>query len=138
MEIKWNSSVHYFKKDITLKRDNINAYSGERLGSGYYILTTDVLDEEGNPKKYYFKEYDVAGNDTACLIYDIDRASEEIGFHSSENIVNYDFEAYEFETATLECFWGMENEGVLSIGIDNGLRKLHGIEVNKVTSKTGE
>lgn len=129
---------HYFKKDITLKRDNINAYSGERLGSGYYILTTDVLDEEGNPKKYYFKEYDVAGNNTACLIYDIDRASEEIGFHSSDNIVDYNFESYEFGTATLECFWGMENEGVLSIGIDNGLRKLHGIEVNKVTSKTGE
>ena len=33
----------------------------------------------------------------------------------------------------IDCYWGMSNPGILAIGLENGLRKLKGVEINNIS-----
>lgn len=120
---------HYFKADLSKfeKRYTCSSYSGERNGKGWYKLTFP------NGSVHEFEEVDIAGELNSCLIYDKEDSSRQVGTHV-DMLVTLDFEYLEDwgdETATLECWWGMENEGMLAVGSDNGIRKLAGISVEK-------
>ena len=118
---------HYWAEDFTsaVKVKIINSYSNEKPGMGWYILKTNLGTE------YRFEEIESAGTENSCLIYDPDYPAENIGSHTGQ-IVSIDLRRYEFDTAVLECYWAMENEGILSIGAEDGLRQLHEISITKV------
>jgi hypothetical protein len=109
----------------TVKVKIINSYSNEKPGMGWYLLKTNLGTE------YRFEEIENAGTDNSCLIYDPNYPAENIGSHTGQ-LVSIDLRRYEFDTATLECYWAMENEGILSIGAEDGLRQLYEISVTKV------
>ena len=115
---------HYKEETITLKKTSFESYRDEQPGTGWYIFKTDTGQE------YRFEEIEIIGTSTSCDIYGPNDPTTPIGTHN-ENIVTIDLTGYDFETGTLECYWGMANQGVLSIGVKNGLRKLKGINIKK-------
>ena len=118
---------HYLKLDLTTGMNKItfDSYNNENPGTGWYILTTS------SGEVYEFKESINVGSETSGEIWDLDNLSEPIGNHIDTS-VSMDFSRYNFSSATLECYWGMKNEGILSIGAENGIRKLHKIEVKRI------
>ena len=137
----------YHFKSITLggenRRISESSYSNEKPGRGFYKLiatTTDPVTHEEIQTVYTFEEVENPGDSVSSAIYDYDRPSISVGNHVEQLVTLYfdqiDSETgtylYPYESAVLECYWGMENEGILSIGASNGLRKLHGIDVVKV------
>ena len=75
----------------------------------------------------------MVGTTTSCWIYGELNASESVGQHTG-TIVSLDLSEYDFipGKTILKCYWGMENEGILSIGAENALRKLAAVDVVKV------
>ena len=134
---------HYFEKELSNsdRKLSISSYSNERPGRGWYTLTIyKTIDGIEKKLVYTFEEVESAGTTISCYIYNKDNGSEEVGSHV-EQLVTLDFtnffynhseEIGEYNSALLQCYWGMENEGILSIGAENGLRKLHSIDVLKV------
>lgn len=120
---------HYFEKEIDSRQLSFESYSNERPGRGWYELVTDegTLDE----KTYILEEIETAGTTTSCAIFG-ENPSEPIGTHV-DTTVSINLSGYNFQTAILKCYWGMENEGILSIGAENGLRELVGVSVSKVS-----
>lgn len=119
---------HYFEDTVTEANKNLsyNSYSGEKAGTGWYTLKTNT------GVTYTFQEVENIGVKNSAYIYDEANPSVAIGTHVGTS-VSLDLRNYEFSTGTLKCYWGMENEGILSIGVDNGLRKLHSVDVKKVS-----
>ena len=122
---------HYLELEITSRMLSFESYSNERPGRGWYELVCDEGTEY--EKTYTLEEIESAGTTTSCAIYGELNSSEAIGTHVN-NIVSLDLSLYEFSTAKLKCYWGMENEGILSIGAENGLRELVDVSVVKVGS----
>ena len=122
---------HYKEEQVTSRQMSFESYSNERPGRGWYELVCDEGTE--NEKTYRFEEIESAGTTTSCAIYGEKNVSTPVGTHVDTN-VSIDFSEYEFSTAVLKCYWGMENEGILSIGAENGLRELADIAVLKVSS----
>ena len=134
---------HYWEKELSNSERKIttSSYSNERPGTGWYTLTI-YKNENGVEKEivYTFEEIESAGTTISCYIYNKDNGSEQVGSHV-EQLVSLDFTEFfeahsteigDYDHALLQAYWGMENEGILSIGAENGLRKLHSIDVIKV------
>ena len=66
----------------------------------------------------------------SCMIFGPKNTSRPIGSHV-DKIVTFDIEEYDFTTAVLKCYWGMANEGILSIGAQDGLRELESITITR-------
>ena len=140
---------HYKNLEISSKEFTIECYDGELPGSGWYIFTVPndappiytYIDSQGNVvevRTVRFEEIESANGENSAGIYYIDEStgvavSIPVGNRTTKT-VSLNLTSFTFSHATLECFWGMKNEGVLSIGIGDGLRKLHGIDVNKVAT----
>ena len=131
---------HYQKGTYRNTKIQTEAYDGEKQGSGWYIFTVSeadppiYIDENNNEvRSVRFEEIESAEAETTCYIYYSSNGSSiRIGSHVG-NMVDIDVTGiFEFTSATLECFWGMKNEGVLAIGLGDGLRALHEIDVEKV------
>ena len=122
---------HYKEETVNSRQMSFESYSNERPGRGWYELVCDEGTE--NEKTYRFEEIESAGTITSCAIYGEKNVSTPVGTHVDTN-VSIDLSDYEFSEAVLKCYWGMENEGILSIGAENGLRELADIAVVKVSS----
>lgn len=117
---------HYKEFDVpdTDKLVSVESYSDERPGTGWYELELP----DGTIEK--LEEIELAGTTTACEIYSSD-ASVSIGTHV-DKLVSIDLSSFSWEgKAKLKCYWGMANEGIISIGAENGLRKLAGITISE-------
>lgn len=120
---------HYMEVSITPNNTSqtISSYRNEKPGSGWYELIVD------DTTTYTLEEVEVAGNSESCMIYDVDNPTVRIGDHVKET-VSFNLSGYlPFTSAVLKCYWGMKNEGILSIGIENGRRKLAGVDISKVS-----
>jgi len=124
---------HYYEEAVkeSNKKITIPSYSNERPGRGWYTLTVPSESEEEPDTVYTFQEIETAGSITTCEIYDETNPSQPIGYHT-EQLVSLDLTNYSFREGIIRCYWGMENEGILSIGAEDGLRKLNSITVRKV------
>lgn len=112
----------------------VTSYDGERTGSGWYYAT--LYDADGKViGEHHFVE-DAEANGT-CYIYDVEDYSVRLGTHIG-NVVSFSLPLkYNCATMLVRCYWGMANEGILSIGSENGLRKLEGVSVTRVGSLDG-
>ena len=133
---------HYHKAEEKIsssgdKQLQLNGYSGESVGSGFYKLTLPEKDENGNYKVVEMTEILQAGTGEAAIIYTKEDEPVEAGRRTGTLIV-FDFSGAFYSKhpwngeAELECWWGMENEGVLAVGAGDGMRSLAGIDVIKV------
>ncbi len=143
---------HYKNVEISSKEFTMECYDGELPGSGWYIFTvpddappiytyTDERGELVEVRSVRFEEIESPNGEDTCSIYYTDESQSipqviPVGSRTTK-LVTMMLNGFTFSHATLECFWGMKNEGVLSIGAGDGLRKLHGIDVNKVATKVG-
>ena len=123
---------HYKEIEVNSRMMSFDSYSNERPGRGWYELICDP--NTPNEKTYIFEEVETAGSATSCAIYGEKDVSQAVGSHIDTTVSIEITSAYEFETAILKCYWGMENEGILSIGMENGLRELASVDVVKVSS----
>ena len=123
---------HYKEIEVTSRMMSFDSYSNERPGKGWYELVCDPGTD--NEKTYIFEEVETAGSTTSCAIYGEKDVSSAVGSHVDTTVSIEISGEYEFETAILKCYWGMENEGILSIGMENGLRELFAVDVVKVNS----
>ena len=121
---------HYKEiSNVNVKKLTFESYLNERPGTGWYELITDPGTEDEH--MYRLEEIESAGTTTSCMIFGEKNVATAIGTHT-DNVVSIDLSEYDFDKAILKCYWGMANEGILSIGVENGLRKLAGVSVNKV------
>ena len=122
---------HYTEKSISSanKKLIINSYNYEKHGDGWYVV--EGVDDDNNPVKYEFTELENLDDSTACFIYDKTNSEIAVGNHVND-VVSIDLTPYPIKEGTIKCYWGMENKGILSIGLDNGLRKLQSISIKKV------
>ncbi len=129
---------HYYEEDVRRSALNltIKSYAGELPGTGWYTL--EMKDEYDQPiGTIRFDEIELPGTTKSCSIYYTTNVTTmPIGSHndtvvslSLEDVITSEFP--NFHSGILKCYWGMENEGILSIGIENGLRKLAGVEVKR-------
>ena len=109
-----------------VSKKTFDSYSDEKAGTGWYILETN------DGRKMRFEEIEAVGTETSCEIYGVDDSSYSVGTHNG-NVVSLDFSSIDppFDSATLKCYWGMINQGILSIGIENGLRELAEVSVKR-------
>lgn len=120
---------HYYERTVNelSKKISISSYSDEKPGTGKYelILPDGTI--------YHFIETEIAGTDVSAMIYCVENPSiGEIGNHT-EQLVDVNLSLFEWTgDAIFKCYWGMRNEGILSVGINNGMRKLAGISVEEV------
>ena len=128
---------HYKEVTVTTKVMSFESYSNKRPGRGWYDLIGVIINSEDpddrTEVRYHFEEIEQAGSITSCMIYGENNISEAVGSHVG-TLVSIDLSAYDFTEATLQCYWGMENEGILSIGAENALRELAGVTVTKVNA----
>lgn len=122
---------HYKEVSVNAMQLTFESYNNERPGRGWYELICDKGME--TEKIWHFEEVETAGTTTSCAIFGEKNVTTAVGTHV-DNIVSIDLSDYEFNTAVLACYWGMENEGILSIGAENGLRELYDVSVVKVSS----
>ena len=120
---------HYYEQvfEPGVKSRVFDTYRGEKPGNGWYELVLD--NNPDNIKR--LEEIEVVGNDDSCMIYDPDNPTVRLGDHIGTK-VTIDLSGYDFTTATLRCYWAMKNEGILTIGLENGLRKLHDVNIKRV------
>ena len=124
---------HYYEGKVQSVSKSISwsSYSNEKAGRGKYEF---VLDDG---TVYKMEEIEDAGVANSCGIYYwTSEASVKVGTHVG-TLVGIDlglncFDWKGCESGTLKCWWGMENEGILSIGAENGIRRLKGVSVEKV------
>ncbi len=110
-----------------IKSRTFESYLGERPGNGWYELVLD-----NNPDDTHrLEEIEVVGNEDSCMIYDPENPTVRLGDHVGTK-VTIDLSRYNFTTAVLKCYWAMKNEGILTIGAENGLRKLHAVNIKRV------
>lgn len=121
---------HYKEISVNAMQLTFESYTHEQPGKGWYELICDKGTE--TEKTWRFEEIETAGTNTSCAIYGEKNITVPVGTHI-DNIVSIDLSDYEFTTAVLACYWGMENEGILSIGAENGLRELFDVSVVKVS-----
>lgn len=130
---------HYMKISLTRDRikSDVKSYVGERNGTGRYKLTIPIPNAaEGEPKDYVHEYYEVRnpGENNMAQIYDKEGLNL-VGTHNNLDVVwNFMYlrtkgEWTDQDNVTLECWWGMENEGILAIGLEDGMRKLEGVTV---------
>ena len=139
---------HYKEYTLTKKRDTIVSYDGERPGTGWYYLSVTeedpplytYEDELGNTvevREVYLEEIEDSGNVNSCNIYQQSEGEEplvttsSVGQHLGTSVI-LQLDVFNYTIATLKCYWGMQNEGMLAVGVQNGLRELQGIEIKKV------
>lgn len=126
---------HYKKEEHSGSSKNfqVSSYSGERAGRGKYKLKIS-----SSGKEYLFEEVENAGSaNSSGIFYWTEQATIQVGTHVDQLVVfddlgNSAIDWPENSTAILECWWGMDNEGMLSVGADNGIRKLAGVSVERV------
>ena len=131
---------HYSSVSCRTSKQQIQAYDGEKQGSGWYIFTVSEVDDpiyyddQTAVRSIKFEEIESAESETTAYIYWNDNQGHSIlvGTHVNNTVDIEIPESIVFTNATLECFWGMKNEGLLSIGLGDGLRALHEIDVVKV------
>ena len=69
----------------------------------------------------------------SAIIYDRDDVSIEVGLRVRKTITfSLQNQKYDCPKLLIECYWGMENEGILAIGSQNGLRRLKDVDVQVV------
>lgn len=144
----------YHFKDFNLSSSYLqiteNSYAGEFNGNGWYEL--EFYDSDGNiipiytdesGKKYtQVKLVENRGSTGVCNIYDNQQIpdtpvgpSEIVGTHT-DDIVSLNLTAYynklHYASGKLRCYWSMANEGILTVGAENGLRSLEGISITQV------
>ena len=125
---------HYYEQLLGSGRNaQIEAYDGEEIGAGEYLLVTDILDEQGNPKTYRFIEYAQLGTTDYANIYDAENTSHKVG-ERYKTSVTLNFTAYLYNNATLKCYWGMKDEGILTIGKQGAIRELKDVIVSRSDS----
>ena len=120
---------HYKEEVLTESQHSVQIYSfkDEKPGSGWY----ELYDKDGNIIDV-FDEVELPGNDIMCQIYARSNTSHSIGTHT-EQLVSLDLSGYTWtDKAVLKCYWGMRNEGIISIGAEDGMRKLAGVRVERV------
>lgn len=123
---------HYKEVIITEgqpKSLTFDSYSNEKPGSGWYEVIG--VDNHNVETTFTLSEIENAGVDNSAAIYGPKNISEPVGSHIG-TIVSLDLSEYDFVSAKIKCYWGMKNEGILSIGTQNGLRKLASVSVKKV------
>lgn len=140
---------HYKNIPVTTSTVTFDGYEGEKAGNGYYLLNITP------PYKgvSQFKMYEVpnAGDEGSATIYydnpdegqpvavgshiirETNEQTAETGTSSNNVLLQINKLGIEFVEAQLDCFMGMSNPGMLSIGTENGLRKLHGAEIERLT-----
>ena len=120
---------------------NTASYAGEKCGTGFYKLTLPKVNPDDPEEKELvlnFEEVELATSANAAKIYYVGENSYiEVGEHT-ETIVSIDLSKLDGEylpewegKAKFECWWGMKNEGSLSVGASDGMRKLAGVTVER-------
>jgi hypothetical protein len=117
---------HYYEIAVG-KSVEIGTYDGEEPGDGKYELITDQVDASGNFITYKFEEQPPLPGSEFSEIIDVSNYTK-IG-ERYQNRVVMSFNSYTFVDATLKCYWGMKDKALLTVGSDNGIRKLHSIMV---------
>ena len=115
-----------------IKSATLDCYSDEDTGAGFYTFEGTNMDDE--PVTYNFVEQEVIGTDSGT-IYDVENR-RSVGYHS-ESGMYIDLSEYPIKEGILKCYWAMKNKGLLSIGVDNGLRKLNSISITKMEQTNG-
>lgn len=116
------------------RKFTLESYTNELPGTGWYIL--ECYDDNGNlANTWRFEEIEefqenAESSVKSCMIFGPKNTSRPIGSHV-DKIVTFDIEEYDFTTAVLKCYWGMANEGILSIGAQDGLRELESITITR-------
>lgn len=138
---------HYYdsrtnEMEVTPDIINFESYAGEKPGTGWYKLhyCTGTSPDDLTEHTVEFIEQEQITNPGAASIYPKNSLTPTpiaIGYHDGTH-VNLNLTSYgpfyiavgdTEHNAYIECWWGMENEGILDIGANNGLRKLYGIHV---------
>lgn len=125
---------HYYQVSMNdiIKSATLDCYSDEDTGAGFYTFEGTNMDDEA--VTYNFVEQEVIGTDSGT-IYDIENR-RSVGYHS-ESGMYIDLSEYPIKQGILKCYWAMKNKGLLSIGVDNGLRKLNSISITKMEQTNG-
>lgn len=127
-------AYHYLKidkEDISNLNFSVTSYDDESIGTGYYIVH---YIEDKKDKTMKFVELESNYDGTACNIATDDNTRTIVGNRTENEIAFNLSDRYEgMQINYIECYWGMKNEGILSIGASNGLRSLHEINITKVT-----
>lgn len=137
---------HYKKEQFSSKAPTITSYDGELPGKGWYIFTVPdsapAIYTKTEPdgtiteiRSVRFEEVESPSGDSSCTIYyddPIQQTVRVVGVRTTSN-ATFTLTSFVYSMATIECYWGMKNEGILSVGASNGIRKLQDIEVNRVS-----
>ena len=126
---------HFYKLALGSSTSaTIEAFDGEEVGEGEYRLVTNRVDERGKPIVYRFVEYAQLGVDDYATIYDAEVTTRRVG-ERSRNTITLTFSAYQYESAELECYWGMKDEGILTIGKQGAIRRLEDVIITRSTAE---
>lgn len=118
---------HYWTNPVGLSL-RLESYAGEEVGGGKYVLYTGKPDSSGNEIIKRFVEVLALGSTDFADIYDEDDMTIKVG-ERYNNAITLDFSRYEYGdmhggNGILECYWAMKDKGLLTIGIESGIRKL--------------
>lgn len=126
---------HFYKLALGSSTSaTIEAFDGEEVGEGEYRLVTNRVDERGKPIVYRFVEYAQLGVDDYATIYDAEVTTRRVG-ERSRNTITLTFSAYQYESAELQCYWGMKDEGILTIGKQGAIRRLEDVIITRSTAE---
>ena len=111
---------HYVEETFTGTSFTHDTYSGEEMGDGFYIFTTVNGDTETTHKFTEFLKIDRSAADI------VDEHGDIVGERSSLGVVTFgDLSRFgPYERATMKCYWGMKDEGILTVGKTAALRQL--------------
>ena len=125
---------HYRKDEVPATSYQVESYQGEMPGTGWYYVNAYSKDNDEVPE-ISIKLIERNDQTGLCQIWNEKDSSYSWGTHIGRN-VNLTIDASLFlndRRVEIECYWGMENEGILSIGSVYGLRRLHGVKITKVS-----
>ena len=126
------TGYHYFSFELTSPALTFGGLEGEKPGNGFYTLTAEY--SEGNVVYNMNEIPSTDGNSAEIYLDDNNGNYVLVGTHVGTSITFNGLAPYLPGNGLLECYIGMENPGILTIGVENGLRKLHGVEVNRMIS----
>ena len=127
---------HYLSESTvpTMESIEVDSYEGEALGEGYYLWypqrrdSNNNLVTEGDEPVYdepiKFVERINLTNPTIADIC-LYNGGRVVGSHADGRVIIYNSASgYEFDFGKFECFWPMQDKGVLTVGKRDGVRML--------------
>ena len=106
-------------------------YLGEEMGDGKYIVTfTDSNDTDVT--------VEVSDTPNGKIVYYGAGSVNEVGTRTESGIYLYTLNLKNAaglnvtKWKSVECRWGMKDEGLLTVGLVDGIRNLHSVEVRRV------